>query len=542
MGLLSAIVEGLLSPSASGDPNDERYWNDGLASVMSTTGLRVSPTEALQVSCIFQGTRLLSETIAALPIKFYREDESDAKQRDKKHPLNRTFRRRANVFQTAFQWRSMMTAHAILWNDGYSKIVPSATNPWEQLIPLVPQYVTVEQMSDYRIRVRYREPGKPEEILVQEQLFRLNGLSISKLAVSENVVLLAREAIGLWLAQEKFSALFFGQGARPSVWMEVPRKLSDEAFRRLKEQSQARLAGLRNMHSIALAEEGSKIKEVGFSAKDSQLNEARDSQVLEIARWMNIPEYHFRAGKSPTYASAYQSAQDFVDYSLVPHGVRWEQSIQRDLLEDEDLFAEHVYDGLLRGNPTERASAYHIYVTDGVMTRNEVRARENLPPLKGLDEPLTPLNMERTGAPPPADPEPAAPRRRPPVPAKGDAEDDARDTAAPNAIAIPRRLGLIVRGTASRVVRRELEEVRKQAQKLAARGADWEAAIGALYERHAGFVAEALELEPSVARAYAERHRAAVAAGGLAAAAEWETEAVRELTALALEQPEELHA
>lgn len=296
--------------------------------------------------------------------------------------------------------------------------------------------------------------------------------------------------------------------------MQVPKKLSDDAFKRLQEQSQSRYAGLQNMHKIGLAEEGSTIKEVGWSAKDSQLTEAREAQVLEIARWFNIPEHMLRAGKSPTYASIYQNAQEFKDYTLTPWAVRWEQSALRDLIYEDDVYIEHLFDGLLRGNVTERAQAQAVYVTNGIMTRNEVRRQENLNRLEGLDEPLTPLNMERTGAQPAAPQEntaPPDPQRRTTPPVEPD-EDDARATYdKPVGDGVPRRLYLIAQAAAARVVRKEVEQLRAaQAKHLGKPGA-WGEWLFAFYDKHATFVAEALQLEPALARAYCENNRNAVA-------------------------------
>ena len=328
--------------------------------------------------------------------------------------------------------------------------------------------------------------------------------------------------------------------------MQVPKKLSDEAFKRISEQSQARYAGLQNMHRIGLAEEGSTIKEVGFSAKDSQLTEARDAQVLEIARWLNIPEHMLRSGKSPTYASIYQNAQEFKDYTLMPWARRWEQSCDRDLIYEPDVYVEHLFDGLLRGNVIERAKAQAIYVTNGIMTRNEVRRQENLNHLDGLDEPLTPLNMERTGAPPPAgDPPPDSPRRQAP-PVEPD-EDDARAAATPPpAVAtpppVPRRLTLIAEAAAARVVRKEVEQLRANAEKLRMKAAQWGEWLFAFYEKHAAFVADAMQLEPALARDYCKTNRDQIAGDGCipdAAIATIEDTAARRLVAYALEHPQE---
>ena len=52
-----------------GDPADERFWTPGPATATSATGVPVSPRVALQSSCIFQGVRLISETIGSLPLR-----------------------------------------------------------------------------------------------------------------------------------------------------------------------------------------------------------------------------------------------------------------------------------------------------------------------------------------------------------------------------------------------------------------------------------------------------------------------------------------
>ena len=44
-------------------------------------------------------------------------------------------------------------------------------------------------------------------------------------------------------------------------------------------------------------------------------------------------------------------------------------------------------EGLLRADSAARASFYQLMLTNGVMTINEVRSLENLPPVEGGDEP-----------------------------------------------------------------------------------------------------------------------------------------------------------
>lgn len=525
MGLISSLVDGFRGGfRAEGDPTDERYWSGADFVGTAAAGIYVGPTTALQISCIWQAVRLRAETNGSLSLILYRERADDGKERARDHYLWPVLRRRPNPFQTAQQFREVMTAHALLWGAGFAEIYEGVDSPVAALVPIHPECVTVERIAGNRVRFLVRTPGAAEpRTLVQEQMFWLQGFGVDA-SMPTSVLRLARETIGLWLAQEKFSALYFSQGARPSVWLSHPAKLSDKAWARLQEQKQAQLGGLRNAWRVQVAEEGMQVKELGFNPKDSQLVEAREAIVLDVARWFNVPEHMLRAGKSPTYASSEQFAKEFVDYTLRPDCVRWEQSIGRDLIAEEDVFAEFLLDSLLRGNSVDRANSYRVYVETGIMTRNEIRLRENLNPLDGLDEPLTPLNMDRTnGA--------AAPGAAAAPPPAVEAKAIAR---------APRRLEMIAESAARHVVRREIPSVRDRAVKLAGKVETWKAWVADFYREHALFVAEALQLELGIARAYAERHRDELLAGGLAVLEKWETEAVAELTALAVE--EEPHA
>lgn len=105
-----------------------------------------------------------------------------------------------------------------------------------------------------------------------------------------------------------------------------------------------------------------------------------------------------------------QQAIDFVKYTLRPWIDRIEQAIRRDLITERDkptIFAKFNMDALLRGDLAARTSAYEKGVINGWLTRNEVREREDLNKLPGLDKPLTPLNMsmDPEGEPPPKEPE-----------------------------------------------------------------------------------------------------------------------------------------
>jgi hypothetical protein len=115
---------------------------------------------------------------------------------------------------------------------------------------------------------------------------------------------------------------------------------------------------------------------------------------------------------------------EYVTDCLLSWCRRWEERLGQDLLtEDErdELYFEFNLDALMRGDMKTRFEAY-TSATGGApwMVRNEVRAKENMEPIKGGDELIDPLNMAEARRGNPKKP----PKRQP---TQQDPEDDPED-------------------------------------------------------------------------------------------------------------------
>lgn len=526
--------------------DEERFWRETGSGGMTATGLQVTPDLAFQTSVLFDGVRIIAETLGSLALLLYRRTDvegsiHDGRERARTHPLWRTLRYAPNVWQTRGEWIEVMTAQAILWGQGLSQILSGPRGFAEALVPLVPELVTVEQLADSG-RLRYRIIGR-EQPLIQDEVFRVRGFGAHRF-MGANLIRLAREAVGLWLAMEKFGGLYFRQGASQRLLLEVPGKLTPEAYRQLKESINESVAGVINTGRALVATEGAKWSHVGFSARESQMTEAREAQVYEVARWLNLPPYMLGARDAMANASAEQRARQFVDITLRPWCTRWEQSIQRDLIPEDDwddLFAEFLLESLLRGNTLDRFTAYGLGIMNGVLSENEARVRENLNPWPGLDEPRRSVNQDRGGNPngPRQEVPPAAPSQSPPV---EDPEAPAAALPGPSTDlaatrrAVSRRARLITEQSAERVVRKEISTIRARAPKFASDPVGWREWVLEFYEEHARQVGQALQLEPAIAQRYVSGHCVALLAGGVAMTDRWEIEAPAALVALAMEE------
>jgi phage portal protein BeeE len=78
----------------------------------------------------------------------------------------------------------------------------------------------------------------------------------------------------------------------------------------------------------------------------------------------------------------------FLTFSLRPYLTRIEQAIKKQIIppaERSTIFAEFNLEGLLRADSAGRAALYATFAQNGISTRNEIRARENLADVEGGD-------------------------------------------------------------------------------------------------------------------------------------------------------------
>lgn len=356
------------------------------------SGVPVTTDTALQVTTVLACARVIAEDVARLPAKIFRETDDGGRVPEKNHPAYSLLYRQPNEWMTAFEFREVMGLHAVLNGNAYAYI-GRAGGKIKELIPLTCG-VTVKQASDYTLTYDLSDKNGVFQSLPRKSIMHLRGPSWNGY-LGLNAVQMAREAIGLAIATEENHAKLFANGARPGGVLSVEGNLSQAAKDKLKESWAAAQAKLSNAFKTAVIDGNVKWNPMAMTGVDAQHLETRRYQVEEIARAMRVfPQMIGSTDKTTTFASAESFFLAHVVYSISPWTERWEEVIWRDLLDgDVDLYAKFNITSLLRGDAKTRAEFYASAIVNGWMTRNEVRALEEMNPLPGLSEPLIPLNM-----------------------------------------------------------------------------------------------------------------------------------------------------
>lgn len=428
-----------------GLPTTDIGWRNlfrGVSSIYQTpAGEDVTEETALNLATVWACVRLLAGSVAQLPLCLYREGKNGSKQKAAEHPLYPLLHQRPNARQTIFEFVRFTVTSLALRGNALS-FVERSRGEVLSIWPLHWHAITPEP-DGAALKFAYRPQIGEAATFRASECWYVFGESTDGV-IGCSPISMARESFGLGLALQRYGARYFGNGARPSGVLQTDKQLGAESQTRLAESWQAAHGG-QNSHRVAVLEDGLKYQQIGLAPEDSQFLESRKFSREEIAEWFGVPPNLI--GVQATHNNAEHQSLEFVKFHLMPWLVNLEKSLERDLLTEDErdagYFIRFNTGALLRGDTKTRADAHRSGILTGWLTRNEARALEDLDPLEGLDEPLTPLNMA-AGADPGAD-------------AESDTEIPTMDETQRSASA----LGPVVADVAARIARAEERELKK---------------------------------------------------------------------------------
>jgi len=363
----------------------------------SFSGVSVTRKNAMQVATVYACVRVLSEGVAALPVRVVRM-EGTTRVPELDHPVAVLLNKRPNEWQTGLEFRETLMIHAALEGNGYAFKVRGARDQVVELIPLMPEQVSVQQMPGHELR--YDVSDHKGEIIGrygQKDILHLRGPSRDGYE-GMNTIKVAQQAIGLSIATERSQAKLHSNGGRPGGLLSTDQKLQPDQLVKLREAWDSAFKGS-NQFKTAVLDAGFKFMPLAMSGVDSQHLETRRFEIEEVCRFFNVsPQMIMHTDKTSTYASAEAFFAAHVRHTLQPWLRRCEQVFDKHLLDGVGpLETVHDTRELVKPSAADREKFYRTMAEIGVYTRNELRELEGLAPLPGLDEPLTPMNMTPGG-------------------------------------------------------------------------------------------------------------------------------------------------
>jgi len=377
---------------AKGPTNDFWYSMPGIE---TKTGVKISEKTALKYLTVYACVTLIAGDLARLPLNLYKRRKDGGKDLIVDNNLFDLLHNAPNAETTSFNWREAAQGHLLLWGNSYSYIEREKSGKIRGLWILPdPDQIEVRRVGGQLV-YKYEVEGK-EVIRTRDEIFHIPGYGYNGL-YGQSMINMAREAIGLGIAAEDFGASYFGEGTHPAGLLEMDGILGDnrEAYQKALHEG---YAGLGKAHKVMLLEGGAKYKPLTIPLNDAQFLETRDHQKIEICGMYHVPPHKIAIhNQNSNYNNLEQENASYVDSCLMHWIVRWESAISQQLLTEVErksgLFFEFVVQGLLRGDSQARAEYYNKIFQVGGITPNQIRAKENMNPIKGGDESFVMLNM-----------------------------------------------------------------------------------------------------------------------------------------------------
>ena len=346
--------------------------------------------KALTLTAVWCAIRLLSESVSSLPCSVYTKQANGDKLEDSNNRIYDLIKYRPNNYQNKITFFEYIMMSICTDGNSYVQIVRDGSGRPIQLLPINPDNVTVV-INEGELFYQVNSGGVLDaaDVLHFKTLTDdgINGIS----PIDQ-----CQKALSWGLNVEEFGDTFFKNGAKPSSVLSTDRALSEQAIERLRNSFTNTYSQLKNSNSTIILEEGLNFKPISISPEQAQFLASRKFSIEEVARCWNIPPHMLKDLSKSSFNNIEMQSQEFVTYTLMPYITRIENEMNYKLFRKNELgksFIEFNVNGLLRGDVKTRNEAYKTAITNGYMSINEVRQKENLNSIEGGDKHFMQMNM-----------------------------------------------------------------------------------------------------------------------------------------------------
>jgi HK97 family phage portal protein len=390
-------VDAIPSPAAAGG-------------FLTPSGRRVTTDDAAGLPAVMAAIRIIAETIAAMPCVVGQAD-GDLRKRLPDSSQWAVLHQKPNELQTPFDFFSYILGNLNGWGNAYLLKGKDNKGVVRALYPLVPSRVT-PVVKGGQITYKVAE-GKKTTVLTRQDLIHIPGWLWDSPFIGVTPITLHRNALGGYLQGQEFGSRFFANDGKVGGLITVPGKLTKPQREEMIENWKAGHRGVANAHQTGLLSDGATYQPFNVTMADAAYVESQKFSVQDIARMFRLPAKKLGDDSAQKVSNTHPEAenQEFLQYSLLHWLVRIEQSFgcDDDLFPDKTISPAFVVEALLRADIQTRFQAYLWARQGGILTANEIRAKEDEPPIEGGDVlQLTPVGGAPNPTNPATDPQPTS--------------------------------------------------------------------------------------------------------------------------------------
>lgn len=361
--------------------------DNGAGATRSWAGATVNPNTAMQQATVYACIRILSETIATLPIKVQTKNVGGLWV-DSDHDVLAVLDT-PNDFQTQHDLISMWVAWMELSGNAYSYKLYSGSEGKKKihtLLPLESPGVSAELTSDWKMK--YQVSGVFNGSFGKDKILHMRHFGTAG-HIGLNPIQKMRHDIGLAQRGKEHASGVFARGAVGSQWIKAEGLKNVDQAREMQEGFDKLYGGgASQAGKTKVMWGGASLEESGMSAVDVQLLQLLKLEKEEIASIFGVPGFLINsAEKNTTWGTGLEEiTKSFMRFSLRPRISRVCQTMKHELLgRNERKRTRFVFEteAFTLGSFKEVVDAANIAIAAGMLNPNEGRDLINMNPRDG---------------------------------------------------------------------------------------------------------------------------------------------------------------
>lgn len=345
-----------------------------------------------------------ARSFGLLPVAVYRKS-GGVREEVEGHPLARLLTTRANDLMTGRDLRHWLRLRCDTFGDAYLMVEWRKGEPVALWPVTMPVAIDFDRSAPLGRRVRYEVRGStrvgatastvaPAGVYFEEELLHFRTPITEDGIHGKSMAEMAARDVGLSIDLELFYESLLNNGNHHLGHVEIPNgkvtpEVKDSVERAIEAKSGPASAGKAPIFGY-----GAKWVTDQQTMRDAALIEQQQWVLEQVCRVCNVPPAKVYDYRGESYNSSESSRIDYVTDTVAPDASDVETAFSAVLraMGQEDCYLRFDLNGLMRGDMAARGQFYRELVYAGVMTRQEVRAKEEMNPIDGLDKPLIPCN------------------------------------------------------------------------------------------------------------------------------------------------------
>jgi phage portal protein BeeE len=321
---------------------------------------------------------------------------------------------RPNLGMTSYDLKESLVRDKALYRDSWWMTAETREGWTIRPLPVAAVSIASGSAMNGDLKIRY-SGSRGSQLIEQRSLIRFASTTPAYDGEASSVLDSLRATLSEQIAAEAFRKSMWANGGQMGSYIQRPKDAAEWApgarARFIEGLRQFRLGGAKAGGTLLL-EEGMTIQQNRFNAKEEQWLEAAQLSLETVARAFHINPSMLGSTSGVTYANMREFRTMLYTETLGPEMAQIQDVINTFLIPRLDpgreLYVEFNIAQKLAGSFEEQAAVLSSSTGAPWMTRNEARAKNNLPRIEGADALVVPLNVLEGGQASPRDVSPKA--------------------------------------------------------------------------------------------------------------------------------------